>query len=80
MVHNYTDKYLTYSASMDAPFAKARILKSWDDSAVNSLVVKDGKMDIKALNIPPFSNIIILNSNITEDFISGYLEYKKVFK
>jgi len=80
MVHNYTDKGIDYSGTMAASFTKARVLKSWDDTDVNALSIKKGSVTVPSIHIPAYSNIIILNSNNSDDFVAGYMDYQKVFK
>ena len=80
MIHNTTDNTITYSGSIHCPFDKARIVKSWDESTLNALKVIKGDVTISTINIPSYGNIMIINSNISDDHALGYKVYNSVFK
>ncbi|MEI6752129.1 MAG: T9SS type A sorting domain-containing protein [Paludibacter sp.] len=78
MIHNTTSSAKSYSGTMTCPFGSARIMQSWND-ALNPLTVAAGTTTIPSVSIPAYGNIVIVNSNITNDQTAGYLKYEDIF-
>lgn len=79
MIHNTTDNAINYSGSMNCPYSKVRIVKSWDDTKLNAFSISNGKSNIPVTSIPAYGNIIVINSDIKDDHTLGYENYSSVF-
>lgn len=79
MIHNTTASAMSYSGTMTCPFGSARILQSWNDTAINPLTVAAGNTTIPSVSIPAYGNIVIVNSDIPNDQTAGYFKYEDIF-
>jgi hypothetical protein len=79
MIHNTTEKPIDYSDVMKSPYGKARIIMSWEDNALNPLVVSGGSVAIPRTTIPAYGNIVVVSSNVADDHVPGFKDYNKVF-
>ncbi|MEI8114567.1 MAG: T9SS type A sorting domain-containing protein [Bacteroidia bacterium] len=78
MIHNTTGSAISYSGTMTCPFGSSRIIQSWND-ALNPLTIAAGNTSIPSISIPAYGNIVIVNSNISNDQTAGYLKYEDIF-
>ena len=80
IIQNVTSAPVDYSATWQTPFAKTRIVKSWDETAQPAILSSGGKSLIPSTTIPPFAHILLLSGNLPADFQPGYDTYDSVFK
>jgi hypothetical protein len=80
MIHNTTGSSIALNTNtMACPYTKLRILKSWDENALNVLSISNGNGTIPYTTIPAYSHVLILNSSISTDHQTGYDTYNDVF-
>ncbi len=77
-VANITAAPVAYSANLTTPYARCRVLRSWDETALVAPAVAAGLAPI-AETIPAFGHILILTSNVNDDHQLGYRSYATVF-
>jgi hypothetical protein len=80
MIHNTTSSAIALNTNtMPSPFTKTRMIKSWDEATMISLTVSGGNTTIPYTSIPAYSHIMVINSNISDDFMAGYKTFDSIF-
>jgi hypothetical protein len=80
MIHNTTGSAIALNTNtMICPYGKLRMLKSWDETTLNTLTVSNGNGTIPYTSIPKYGHIVLINSDITEDQVEGFYQYNDIF-
>jgi hypothetical protein len=79
MIHNTTASAISYSGTMTCPFGSTRVMQSWNDASLNPLTVTSGNTSIPSISIPAYGNIVIVNSDNSNDQTAGYFLYDNIF-
>ena len=80
MIHNITGSSIALNTStMSCPYQQTRLIKSWDEATLTSLAVANNTTTIPYTTIPANGHILLINSNIADDHISGYNTYSDIF-
>ena len=80
IIQNVSSSSVEYSGTWQTPFAKTRLVKSWDETDQPPLLASNGIFSFPSITIPPFAHILLLSSNIPADFQPGHDTYESVFK
>jgi len=80
MIHNVTGSSVALNTStMSCPYQKVRLIKSWDESTLTTLIVTNNSTTVPYTSIPAYGHILLINSNINDDYIGGYNTYFDIF-
>ena len=80
IIHNVTNSAIALNTNtMSCPYGSLRMLKSWDETTLNTLIVSAGTGTIPYTSIPKYSHITIINSDIADDHIGGINQYGDLF-
>jgi hypothetical protein len=80
IIQNTTGSSIALNTNtMACQYTKLRMLKSWDENALNVLTISNGNGTIPYTTIPAYSHVLIINSSINSDHQTGYDTYNDVF-
>ncbi|MEI8087020.1 MAG: T9SS type A sorting domain-containing protein [Paludibacter sp.] len=80
MIHNSTASAIALNTStMLSPYSKTRLIKSWDEATLTLLTVSAANTTIPSVIIPAYGHILLINSNIADDFMVGYKTFDSIF-
>ena len=80
IIQNTTGSSIALNTNtMACPYTKLRMLKSWEENALNVLTISNGNGTIPYTTVPAYGHVLILNSSLTADHQTGYDTYNDVF-